>query len=222
MNQSVAAYAPKGRTYSLTSSLDTCVAIAGGTQIVGYLSFWERVFEALDLDMDDNLRKHLKSKDKHKKKKSKKQVSKEGKKRRSEKKYEKLNKAHDKWIEQQRTGEGYQTGVAVAVALAKKNLPAAAERNPVGTLKEKWRCPFYPDFCQMLGHKDARNKQCGMKGKSKEEKDAARAAMLNKAISEEMRKMNENGKDFFEEAKGNIIAEISMTKPKYFLYSVLI
>ena len=71
-------------------------------------------------------------------------------------------------MEQQQTGDGYQTGVAVAVAIAKRNLPAASERNPKGTPKEKWRCPFYPDYCTVLGHKDARNKDCGMKEKSKE------------------------------------------------------
>ena len=67
MNQSVAAYAPKGKTFSLTSSLDTCVAIAAGIQVLGYLQFWELIFGTLDVHMDANLRKHLQSKDKHKK-----------------------------------------------------------------------------------------------------------------------------------------------------------
>ena len=205
MNQSVAAYAPKGKTFSLTESLDTHVAIAGGIHIVGYKKFWEHVFHAFDIDMDNNLRKHLATKDKHKERKTKVQVSKEGKKKRGEKKYEKLNEAHDKWMEQQRTGDGYQTGVAVAVAIAKRNLPAASERNPKGTPKEKWRCPFYPDYCTVLGHKDARNKDCGMKGKSKEEKAAAKNAMLDKAVTQEMSRMSQNGKDFCDNVKRNII-----------------
>ena len=58
---------------------------------------------------------------------------------RGEKKYEKLNEAHDEWMKQQKTGEGYQPGIAVAIALAKKNLPNPADRNPKGTPKEKWR-----------------------------------------------------------------------------------
>ena len=98
MNQSVAAYAPKGKTFSLTESLDTRVAIAGGIQIVGYETFWEHVFHAFDIDMDNNLRKHLATKDKYKERKTKVQVSKEGKKKRGEKKYEKLNEAHDEWM----------------------------------------------------------------------------------------------------------------------------
>ena len=201
MNQSVSAFAPKGKTYSLMTSLDTRVAIAGGIQIVGYKTFWELVFHAMDIDMDDNLRKHLANKDKHKERKTKVQVSKEGKKKRGEKKYDKLNQAHDEWIEQQRTGDGYQTGVAVAVAIAKKNVPAASERNPKGTPKEQWKCPFYPHYCTVLGHKDARNKDCGMKGKSKEEKEAAKKAMLDTAVSQEMIRMAENGKDFGDNVK---------------------
>jgi len=70
MNQSVAAYAPKGNTYYLTNSLDTRVCIAGSIQILGYLKFWTRVFHEPHIEMDLNLCKHLQSKDKVKKKKS--------------------------------------------------------------------------------------------------------------------------------------------------------
>ena len=72
MKQSVAAYTPKGKTYSLINSLDTRVAIAGGIQIFRYVKFWEHVFDKFDIDIDANLRKHLESKDKHKKTKCKK------------------------------------------------------------------------------------------------------------------------------------------------------
>ena len=173
----------RGGTFSLISSHDTRVEIAGGVQIVGYLTFWDSVFHTLDIDMDDKLRKHLASKENHQKVKSKTHVSKEGKKRRGEKKSEKLNKAHDEWIKQQRTGDGYQTGVVGVLAIVKKTLHAVAKRNPKGTPKEKQRYPFYPDFCNILGHKDARNKDGGMKGKNKSEKDAAKKAMLNKVVS---------------------------------------
>ena len=107
MNQSVAAYAPKGKTFSLTDSLDTRVSIAGSIQIVGYFKFWDQVFRKLNIVMDPNLRKHLQSRDRIKKKKSEKQKTKEGNKLRGEKKYEKLNKSTEDWLEQQRTGEGY-------------------------------------------------------------------------------------------------------------------
>ena len=106
-----------------------------------------------------------------------------------------MKKAHNEWIEQQRTGEGYQTRVAVTLALVKKILPVTSKRNPKGAPKEKWRCSFYPDFCNILGHKDAHDKQYGMKGKSKEEKGATKKVILGKALSEEMYKLTENGKD---------------------------
>ena len=100
INQSVAAYVPKGKIYSLTNSLDTRVCIAGSIQILGYLTFWTRVFHELHIDMDLHLCKHLQSKDEVKKKKSIKQKSKKGKKVRGEKKYVKVNKTHKEWIEQ--------------------------------------------------------------------------------------------------------------------------
>ena len=115
MNQSVASYAPKGRTYSLTGSLDTRVAIAAGTQVVGYFKFWKAVFDALGLDLDLNLQKHLKLRDRKKMAKNVRQSSKEGKKRRSENKYQKLQTAHNEWMEQQCTGKEYQSGIAVAL-----------------------------------------------------------------------------------------------------------
>ena len=112
---------------------------------------------------------------------------------RGEKKYEKLNEAHDEWMKQQKTGEGYQPGIAVAIALAKKNLPNPADRNPKGTPKEKWRCIYYPRFCGALGHKDARSKECGMNAKSKAEREAAKKSMLAEAVAEEMTENRNQG-----------------------------
>ena len=44
MNNSVAKYAPKTRTYSTTMALTNRVMIAIGTSNLGYVTFWERVF----------------------------------------------------------------------------------------------------------------------------------------------------------------------------------
>ena len=44
-----------------------------------------------------------------------------------------------------------------------------------------------------------------MKGKSKEEKAAAKNAMLDKAVTQEMSRMSQNGKDFCDNVKRNII-----------------
>ena len=79
MNQSVASYAHTGKTYSLTDSLDTRVCIAGGIQILEYFGFWLLMFSSFGIELDDNLCKHLESRDTAKVKKSVRQRSIEGK-----------------------------------------------------------------------------------------------------------------------------------------------
>ena len=49
MNQSVSCFAPKGKTFSKTESLDTRVAIAEGVQVLGYEFFWELIYADFDL-----------------------------------------------------------------------------------------------------------------------------------------------------------------------------
>ena len=159
-------------------------------------------FSAFHIELDDNLRKHLTSRDTAKARKTLKQRSIEGKKLRGQKKYEKVRVAQEEWEEMQRTGVGYNPGMAAATAIAKKkakaNLPSAAERNPKGTPKELLRCIYYPSFCNCLGHRDARSKECGMHGKSKQEVDAAKKKMLSDAVAEEMRKMKNSGEYLFQ------------------------
>ena len=67
MNNSVNAYAAKGKTYSLTTSLDTRVAIAAATQVLGYHQLWTQIYNAFDIELDGNLSSHLRSRDKVKK-----------------------------------------------------------------------------------------------------------------------------------------------------------
>ena len=51
MNQSVCAFAPKGKTFSTTESLDTRVGITGA-QNVGYEIYWKEVFDAFGMEYD--------------------------------------------------------------------------------------------------------------------------------------------------------------------------
>ena len=165
MNHLVACYAPKGKTYSFTNSLNKRVTITGCIQIVGYLEFWSLVFAAFDLDLDDNLRKHLANRDRIKSKKRAKDESIEGKRLRGKRKYNKLDQAHKDRQEMQRTGVRYEIGMAVvAKKNLKQNLQKPSDRNPKGTPTECLCCLYYPAFCQTLGHRDARSKQCGMNG----------------------------------------------------------
>ena len=57
MNTSVASYAPKHKHYSTTTSLDTRVAISGGVQVLGYHTFWSRIFHQFGLVPDEGLKR---------------------------------------------------------------------------------------------------------------------------------------------------------------------
>ena len=95
MNQTVSAFAPKGRAYSLTASLDCRVALAAGTQIVGYEALWKLIFAAFHLDFDEDITSYLRQMDADKQQKRETSQTTTGKRKRSQSKYEKL------WKEQQ-------------------------------------------------------------------------------------------------------------------------
>ena len=78
LNNSVAAYAPKSRTYSLTNSLLCRVSIAAGISILGYEMFWDEVFMVFGIDLDSNLRCSLRNRDSKKGKQRKRCETKEG------------------------------------------------------------------------------------------------------------------------------------------------
>ena len=60
LNNSVAAYAPKSRVYSLTNSLLCRISIVAGVQTLGYEVFWGDVFSKFGIALDSNLRHSLK------------------------------------------------------------------------------------------------------------------------------------------------------------------
>jgi len=63
MNNSVAKYAPKTRTYSTTMALTNRIMIAIGTYNFGYVTFWQRVFLDLGLTMNTDIESFLIAKD---------------------------------------------------------------------------------------------------------------------------------------------------------------
>ena len=193
MNTSVAALAPKNKTYSMSESLRTRVAIAAGCQIVGFAKFWSICCQSLGFQIDSNLLSLLEARDKTKRNKNVRSSTKKGKASRSNLKYEKYNSAFKKQQDGHKEGMGYKSGIA-AVA-AKKNLPTAKDRNPKGTPQDKLRCPFHhPNYCTLLGHRDARSKVCMMHGKSKEERSAAAKVIQKELIAIEVEKMKNEGK----------------------------
>ena len=196
MNTSVAALAPKGKHYSSTDSLRTRVGIAGGCQIVGHATFWTMVLNAFDIEMDDGLKAFLDQRDSHKAKKNIRQGAIEGKRKRSTKKNEKLNREKHEFIDGHKAGMEYKTGVAVAAA--KKNLPSASDHNPKGTPKDQLRCPYWhPLFCTVRGHNNCNNKDCAMKPKTKEEREAAKQYILNELVQNEIMGICSKSKCFF-------------------------
>ena len=63
MNNSVAVYAPQNRHYSVTGSLKSQVAVAAVVQVVVYYKYWKTAFDELNLYTNEQLTKHLKSRD---------------------------------------------------------------------------------------------------------------------------------------------------------------
>ena len=141
MNKSVSCFAPKGKTFSRTESLDARVGIAGGIQVLGYEQFWQEIFEEVNMTLDDNLRAFLRNLQKRKDAKNKLARSKAEKSRRSNQRHNKMKDELRKDMEAQKNGMLYETGIAVKqVQRGARHLASAQSRNPKGTPKGKLRC----------------------------------------------------------------------------------
>ena len=185
MNHSVSSTAPKSKHYSTTDSLLTRVGIAGACQILGHASFWTKVCSAFDFDIDSGLLSLLQQRDAHKRRKNARAATPKGKRKRSSRRHVKINKEHKDFMEGHNAGLAYESGIAVAAA--RKNLPTAAARNPTGTPKDQWKCPYYhPLYCTELGHNDCRSSLCGMKPRSKEEREVAKKVILQELLDAEV------------------------------------
>ena len=107
----------------------------------------------------------------------------------------KYETAHREQMEDARTGKTYESGVALATAKrnAKEKLTAAL-RNPKGTPKHLLRCPYYPHFCQIMGHTSASSKACGVHDVLKEERKILLDRIKELTIEQELVQVRENGK----------------------------
>ena len=186
MNNSVASYAPKSRTYSTTNSLEARVNIAGATQVIGHKKFWTKIFEEFEVKIDDNLLHVLQCKDKRKLKKKIHDKTKEGKRKQSELKYQSLADNHKKQMIDLKNGHKYETGISISEA--RKSLKDVPARN-IGC-KETWTCIYYhPKYCTKKGHKDCRSKECAMHGKTIEERNAAKEIIQAEKLQVEMTRL---------------------------------
>ena len=187
MNQSVASYAPKTKTYSTTTSLLCRVHIAAAVQILGHAPLWKRIFSRLGLQIDDNLLNILLGKDEVKMRKKVRSQTIEGKTVRSTTKYESLAQGHKAQMNDLMKGDAYESGITVSAA--RKNLKAAPKRNKEP--KETWTCIYYhPDYWTVKAHKDCMSPLCMMKLRSKEEREAALKVIENEKIEQEVMKLS--------------------------------
>ena len=71
-----------------------------------------------------------------------------------------------------KTGKTYGAGVLLAAAKKTTKISMSAnERNPKRTSLADWWCPcFHSLYCVRLGHRTALIKECGVRGKQKEER----------------------------------------------------
>ena len=145
MNNSVAAFANKGKHYGSTTSLITRVAIAAGIHLVGYHHFWNACLTALEVKIPHQLELRLLSMDNEKVARYHRDHEYGTKAKRKRLEHEKFKKefiAHQKDVERNATYES-RTGCATAPP-EKESL-----------------CKHAPFGCKgNKGHKTERSKQC--------------------------------------------------------------
>ena len=115
MNISVSAFAPKGKTYSMTNSLLTRVSIDAGISIAGHKKFWKNVATKLEFTFDANFMSMLRSRDRKKEKIRIVQSSKAGKIRCSQSKTSKQNNAHKTQLDAYKEDTLYEYGVSMSL-----------------------------------------------------------------------------------------------------------
>ena len=113
MNNSVAKYAPKTRTYSTSMSLTNRVMIAIGCCNLGFYIFWNRVYADLGLIMLDDTKAFLEEKDKNKLYRKEYQRKVETKRHRSESKCKQIKELMEKQKKDEKRGATYGAGVAI-------------------------------------------------------------------------------------------------------------
>ena len=190
MNASVAAYAPKNKTYGFTDSINARVAIAAAVQIVGYVVLWTKIFQAFGLTLDHNLKTSLARRDKRKHRTRELLKTKEGKSKRSQQRYEKFDSAKHDFLDKMKTGRAYGSGIALrhATKLAKQDV-TYEKRNPPGTLPSMVKCRYnHPNYCIQLGHRDSRSNNCYAYGMTA----AARAKIVAAIVSDTAAKKSES------------------------------
>ena len=155
MNNSVAKYAPKARTYSTTMALTNRVMIAIGTSNLGYVTFWEKFFPNLALIMNTDTRSFLLVKDQNHTYRKKYSEKIETKQRRVKIKNQKMKELMAKQRIDERRGATYGAGVAIESDTFQIP-PLIKETEAKKKIQLKIDCPW--SGCYKKGHKTNRSK----------------------------------------------------------------
>ena len=106
--------------------------------------------------------------------------------RKSDGKYKKFNTAQQEALDSYSAGLGYESGIALSAAI-KQLKDAPIERNPKGTPKEKLRYQYHhDDYCDVLGHSDARSPFCKMKKLNVSERKAIEKIIFKETIERQL------------------------------------
>ena len=114
MNTSVVALDSKNKTYSISNSLRTKVAIDAGCQAIELSKFWTICCQSLGFEIDPYLVSLLETRDVIETKKNTRSSKKKGKHSRSNLKYEKYNSALKKQRDDYEQGLEFTTGISAA------------------------------------------------------------------------------------------------------------
>jgi len=156
LNLSVAKYAEKRKTYSMSMSLTNRVSVAVGIRNEGYIGYWESVFKRIGLKLGASLTETLKNKDIIKQRDNMKKGSVLGKRKRKTDFNATIKELTLKQCEGNKRKRNYRSGMAIGQS--------------ANIVEEVVRCTYYP-FCKAKeSHSSARSKVCDYKDKSPTER----------------------------------------------------
>ena len=154
LNNVVARYAPKNRTYGTTMSLSNRISIVIGIHNMGHLSYWDEVFKRCRIESNIDLIDNLARMDNHKDWKRKYNSKTEVKQRRVKAKNERMQTLTKQQIHDIERGLIYENGFAVNVNIPDNVLKIEQQLREEGKVK----CPLYG--CHGKTHKSMPSKNC--------------------------------------------------------------
>ena len=154
MNQSIAKYAPKNKSYGSTMSLSNRVAIAVGVFNYGHEKFWKEVYSDIGMTMTSTLSLHLQMKDRKIEKRRENEKKPSVKLRRAQKQIERTNQLMEMERKDREKGATYGTGIAITIIVPDE------VRKKENELKKMLgsRCENFG--CYASGHKTKKSKKC--------------------------------------------------------------